>query len=121
MAKDLRSIRFPLPLARSIDRLVGVQYLDFSSAVIDLCRRQLNVLEDKEYSKASAIYSRACFLVITELLAMAKKENVDTVRRSYLAKASRRDGRGITRLMQEADQEPGEDQEGGRGPGWKGH
>jgi len=93
MASEKRSIRFPLPIAQEINKRALTEHLDFSSIVIDLCRRQLGEDNSWENTRMASLYSRAAFLAISELLALAKKEDVDTVRRALLAKAGRKENR----------------------------
>ncbi len=94
MASEKRSIRFPLPIAQDINKRAATEHLDFTSIVIDLCRRQLGEDNTWENTRSAALYSRAAFLAVSELLALAKKEDVETVRRVLLAKAGRRETRG---------------------------
>ncbi|TEB04745.1 hypothetical protein Psch_03507 [Pelotomaculum schinkii] len=94
MATEKRSIRFPLPVAKDINRKAADEHLDFSNVVIDLCRRQLGEDNSWENTRTAALYSRAAFLAVSELLAMAKKEDVETVRRALLARAGRRENWG---------------------------
>jgi len=86
-----------MPLAQKILKRATDEHVDFTYVVLDLCRRQLGEDDSFENSRTAALYSRAAFLAVSELLALAKKENVDTVRRSLLAMASRRDDQGLTR------------------------
>lgn len=94
MATDRRSIRFPQPISQKINKKATAEHRDFTSVVIDLCKRQLEEDSNWEKTRAAALYSRAAFLASSELLALAKKEDVDTVRRALLAKAGRRENRG---------------------------
>lgn len=95
MATDRRTIRFPLPMSQKIICRAKVEHLDFTSIVVDLCRRQLEEDDSRENAKAAALYSKAAFLAVSELLALAKKEDAESVRRALLARAGRRDDRGV--------------------------
>lgn len=94
MATDRRTIRFPLPMSQEIIRRSKVEHLDFTSIVIDLCKRQLGEDNSWDNTRTAALYSRAAFLAVTELLALAKKEDVESIRRALLARAGRREDRG---------------------------
>lgn len=91
MTVDRRTIRFPLPLALAISRRAKADHTDFTSVVIKLCERQIEYDDGRESARSVALHSRATFLAVSELLAMAKREDVETVRRSILARASRRE------------------------------
>ncbi|WP_449241458.1 hypothetical protein [Desulfoscipio gibsoniae] len=95
MATDKRSIRFPLPLSQKIIKKATTEHRDFTSVVIDLCKRQLEEDSTLEKTRAAALYSRAAFLASSELLALAKKVDVETMRRALLAKAGRRENRDV--------------------------
>ncbi|MCL5057380.1 MAG: hypothetical protein M1130_05165 [Actinobacteria bacterium] len=90
MAVDRRTIRFPLPLALAISRRAKAEHTDFTGVVLRLCERQIEHDEGRDSARLSAVYSRAAFLAATELLALARREDVESVRRSILARASRR-------------------------------
>lgn len=91
MTVDRRTIRFPLPLALAISWRAKAEHTDFTGVVIRLCERQIEHEEGRESARSAALYSRATFLAVSELLALSKREDVETVRRSILARASRRE------------------------------
>lgn len=92
MGSDRRSVRFPLPLALAISRRAKADHMDFSTTVRKLCEEQLNSEENQVNSRQAALYGKAAFLAVSELLAMAKREDLDSVRRSLLARAGRTRG-----------------------------
>ena len=91
MTVDRRTIRFPLPLALAISRRAKAEHTDFTSVVIKLCERQIESYEGRDTARSVVVYSKATFLAVSELLSLAKREDVETVRRSILARASRRE------------------------------
>ena|GEM_PF-2179762 len=91
MTVDRKTIRFPLPLALAISRRAKAEHTDFTSVVIKLCERQIESYEGRDTARSVVVYSKATFLAVSELLSLAKREDVETVRRSILARASRRE------------------------------
>ena len=91
MTVDRRTIRFPLPLSLAISRRAKAEHTDFTSVVIKLCERQIELDDGRDSARSIMLYSKATFLAVSEILSLAKREDVETVRRSILARASRRE------------------------------